>query len=94
VPVKGINVAVSGVGSRDASLLRAVVEALDSKVRAAAHDSGVAQYVAPFSGHDVCSNAPWLFDMSAGFPSALHPNAAGQKAMASELGAAAGPPPQ
>lgn len=92
--IAGHPVTVPAVDPADASFLHGLVEALNTRVRAAAHDSGVVQYVAPFSGHDACSSDPWFFPLSSGAPTALHPNAAGQKAMAAELSEAAGPPPQ
>ena len=86
-------VTVPGFDSRDASFFHNLGNAINSRIRAAAHDSGVVQYVEPFVGHDLCSSSPWFYPLSAGFPLALHPTAAGQQEMAKELRGAAGPPP-
>jgi hypothetical protein len=93
ISYKGVSIPLPGVDPRDASFLHGLAEALNTRVRAAAHDSGVVQYVAPFSGHDLCSSDPWFLPLSKGFPSALHPNAAGQEQMALDLRRFAGPPP-
>jgi hypothetical protein len=93
ISYKGPSISVPAVDPRDASFFHGLAEALNTRVRAAAHDSGVVQYVAPFSGHDLCSSDSWFLPMSKGFPSALHPNAAGQEQMAVDLRRVAGPPP-
>jgi hypothetical protein len=89
--IKGVT--VPAIDSRDVGFLHNVVEALNSRVRAAANAAGHVQYVEPFVGHDLCSANPWFFPLSVGFPIALHPTVAGHQRMAADLRPAAGPPP-
>lgn len=89
----GFTIPGTGIDSHDASFLHNLGSAINSRIQAAAHDSGVVQYVEPFVGHDLCSSSPWFYPLSAGLPLALHPTATGQEEMAKELRGAAGPPP-
>jgi lysophospholipase L1-like esterase len=72
--------------------LAALVPRLNLTVAAAVGAvGGYAHYVAPFSGHDVCSPSPWFYALSAAVHLPFHPTAVGQQAMEQRLERAAGP---
>lgn len=80
-----------GLRREDAGLFWEVLQRLNKAVKAAAKATGV-HYVAPFTGHDICSSDPYFWPLTGGTET-LHPNADGYRAMAYALGHAAGPPP-
>jgi len=87
-----------GLRDHDAELLGLLVDDVNHWVRIAIKRANSTfnanvTYVAPFSGHDVCSRDSWFWPLGAGAPLSLHPNAAGQRAMADALRLKAGAPP-
>jgi hypothetical protein len=85
------------IGDRDLPFLFGLLEKLNSTVAAAAAGAS-SHYVAPFTGHDVCSSdsafAPVVSDYRPGVADApLHPNSSGQHELAALLREAAGAPP-
>jgi lysophospholipase L1-like esterase len=78
----------------DAPYFYGLVQELNRVVKRAAAASGVAHYVEPFSGHDVCSSDSYFMPLDT--PTViekLHPNSAGHAAWAQLLRDAAGAPP-
>ncbi|MCC7543075.1 MAG: hypothetical protein IT379_43060 [Deltaproteobacteria bacterium] len=87
---------VREIGIRDEALplLHELVAAVNRTLRDAAAEAG-ATYVpmdGRFAGHDVCATEPWFGPLWPRGPGTLHPNRAGNNAMADALTAAIGPP--
>ncbi|MFJ8389441.1 SGNH/GDSL hydrolase family protein [Streptomyces sp. NPDC094438] len=71
---------VTGVGERARAAIDAAADDLDTVIasRAAAHKIAFGDVRSAFTGHEICSAAPWLNSLTFPVEESYHPTAAGQ----------------